>query len=1059
MKVFWNFGVIASITFTAGVLSLAQVSSTSRTRLKNTARHDRADLVKFENAPDEVIHGYNLSVLYQCSHASVVHVEVLAYGKAIFRTGWTCQTPMAEPRTHSALLRFPDALLYKPDYFIRHPLDTSEVMLRAWIEPLETPEGDEAPLHGKGLYHRAPASTSRLLPTVPPSQRPFKKHNKCPSWGAELVWQLTSWSQDRMCTVESDMVDLIKFPLASTSELFGVIHKFYPFMNKELEHIRLGAIAQPRATFSVWFYLLNGCESEKCGIIYHVDSNSTFETPLILLTGKGHIVVQVRMASGVDQAFKTYSFLGLRTWHHLECIMEGSKIEMVITTIGIPRVRRYIFRFDREIEFNDTDGYFVIGGDKNMPGIRGYYGPVRYHRLRSKEVENPRFPGKTAMQLDEMHKTFEETEMAVVRFLQALVENDKGSRVCHSLYSDMKIKFGRHTCHSEPWSQRAQQFYRPLLEVLQTSGPKLLYQFSGMEVSKGVLNLGDQVFELVLRRLRKGDPRDFAEMSALIPLLKLSCCLGHPRAAYLLSVIYLAGLGTPTDTLQGHVYGLIAAQRDDRLALMHLGYKHMQGIDHFPLDYDMAYSYYANVAKQTCADRWKMQTTKQYPIERVHLSDEVALASQMDHKDDVFRFMQFQADRGDLNSQKSLARILFWGQRGMSKDIGTAVKLFAKIAMKSNDPLSMYDYSIILFKGQGVKKNRTLALKLMEKAASMGLQEAVNGMGWYYSTFMADADTAVKYFEKAAKNGSKDAVFNLGLYYLDGKYPGKPGKNKTAAFLHFYKAAILGHYDAAVMTAWYYVAGTLPGVQRDTQKAVRLLKRVSEQNGYLGYVVRSGLRAYRRGSRQEAFLSYSVAAETGFGLGQNNVAHLCEELGPSGPSTQCEWRYHNHSTYNDLPHYKGFLRMGDYHYHGLGGAARDIKMAASMYSRAGLAGSAQGIYNLAVLLEEGHKVPDKLLEWFNISSKHQMDKDEVLEGLYLRCRRKERNLDISPCSLALFRIQLKKSMEDLLPPPTAVLIGICDWHSVNGGCGEQCTAEILKHCPRSPSPEGSFHYP
>lgn len=66
-----------------------------------------------------------------------------------------------------------------------------------------------------------------------------------------------------------------------------------------------------------------------------------------------------------------------------------------------------------------------------------------------------------------------------------------------------------------------------------------------------------------------------------------------------------------------------------------------------------------------------------------------------------------------------------------------------------------------------------------------GLLEAVNGMGWYYSTFMADTKTAVKYFEKAAKNGSKDGVFNLGLVHLNGDYPGKPGTNEVPALLHY----------------------------------------------------------------------------------------------------------------------------------------------------------------------------------------------------------------------------------------------------------------------------------
>lgn len=62
----------------------------------------------------------------------------------------------------------------------------------------------------------------------------------------------------------------------------------------------------------------------------------------------------------------------------------------------------------------------------------------------------------------------------------------------------------------------------------------------------------------------------------------------------------------PTPRLQGHVYSLMGGVEDERLALLHLGYKHMQGLDGFPKDQDMAYGYYANVAKQTSIDHDKV---------------------------------------------------------------------------------------------------------------------------------------------------------------------------------------------------------------------------------------------------------------------------------------------------------------------------------------------------------------------------------------------------------------------------------------------------------------------
>ncbi len=62
-----------------------------------------------------------------------------------------------------------------------------------------------------------------------------------------------------------------------------------------------------------------------------------------------------------------------------------------------------------------------------------------------------------------------------------------------------------------------------------------------------------------------------------------------------------------TSLSQGHVYSLIGGVSDDRLALMHLGYKHMQGLDGFPKDQNTAYGYYANIGKQTSIDRDEVQ--------------------------------------------------------------------------------------------------------------------------------------------------------------------------------------------------------------------------------------------------------------------------------------------------------------------------------------------------------------------------------------------------------------------------------------------------------------------
>lgn len=59
----------------------------------------------------------------------------------------------------------------------------------------------------------------------------------------------------------------------------------------------------------------------------------------------------------------------------------------------------------------------------------------------------------------------------------------------------------------------------------------------------------------------------------------------------------------PLCVSQAWLLGLLAAQKDDRLALLHLGHVHHRGLHGFPIDTDLAYAYYANIAKQTTIDR------------------------------------------------------------------------------------------------------------------------------------------------------------------------------------------------------------------------------------------------------------------------------------------------------------------------------------------------------------------------------------------------------------------------------------------------------------------------
>uniref|UniRef100_A0A8C2PTH0 Uncharacterized protein n=1 Tax=Cyprinus carpio TaxID=7962 RepID=A0A8C2PTH0_CYPCA len=653
-----------------------------------------------------------------------------------------------------------------------------------------------------------------------------------------------------------------------------------------------------------------------------------------MLSDTGDIVLQVQLVDGEDQALTAYAALPLHTWIRLDIFFQVSEAKLTITEIlpaGKTLESTHFFDFDQPVQFNDTSGYFVIGGCIYMQGIHGYIGPIRYYRLGSENVTNPLSPVRTLKELDRLHRHCEEMRQVTEDYLQALRQSRDISRdVCESFYGDLKRKFDRREC-TQTWSWDQQRRFNLTLRLLEEHQELI----TGLGNSnRHLLRVSRVVYQDAVKTIAKAEESDSGLdlLSTVIQQLQVSSCWGHQHSSLLLATLHLSGLGVPVDLEQGHVYSLIGGVSDDRLALMHLGYKHMQGLDGFPKDQNTAYGYYSNIGTQTSIDCNKVQDSSQTLTEHVHLNNDDELHTQTGELGDIVQYLKHQADRGDVEAQKTLAGMLLWGSNGVEKDIPAAVMWYTRSALQMVDPSAMYDYAILLLKGTGVKKNRTLGLELLEKAANMGSVEALNGLGWYYSNIVKDGRKAFRYFELAAQNGSRDGLFNVGVYQLNGDNPDKPDRNETAAFHYFLHAAQLGHVDGAVQSALFLSTGSIQGVPRDQDKAVLLLKRVSEMNGHLGFMVKDALQTYQRGSWHEALVKYAMLAETGLGVAQHNAAHLCEVL---GHSSACQWRYHNYSTYNHIPQEVGLLRMGDYY-----SELADVAKAIDMYSTAAVHGSA-----------------------------------------------------------------------------------------------------------------------
>ncbi|XP_042368105.1 protein sel-1 homolog 3 [Plectropomus leopardus] len=1008
-------GYVFAAAIIMGHCVLPAISASS----SQTGESPRDNFIGFDSAPDKVADGSVVRVRYHCSRPCRLAVEVAAStlrktDLVVFRRKWISNTPRVY-RIHKVLLRLPPSILYQRSFFNRRVLDVQNVTVRAWLDHLNN--GSE-----HGTYHNSMMRIYKVLQMEPLSGRPAKPPTECPSWSAQLRWQMTP-NTTHQCPHESDVMDMLTFPLASPGERFGVVRRFQPFKNRPLESARRHAVTQPSVTLSVWIYLLKWCQEKLCGIIHHVDRKNVYDSVLMQLTDTGNIVIQARVTTGKDEAFRAGVVLPHWKWIRLDCYIQDSKV--LLDATWDDKTRRYQYKFQNSIHYDDTDGYFVIGGSRYLTGIHGYFGPMKYYRLGTEMVKNQLPPESTLQELDKTHQECREMKALTRAFLQEITKSHVPSPVntgaCTPYFIQLWGQPGWKIC-TQTWTWEKQLKYSTLFHFLQTKEEEIRTGFLAKK------DLRNALFEQEVGKIFTVDQAQTKITFRSTPLLRVSSCFGNHKASLLLATIHLSGPGHSFDKQQGHVYGLIGASGDNRFALMHAGYKHTQGIDEFPKDLDMAYSYYSNAGAQSSMDSYRTHVNEHHTLEHIYLSNQEDLKSLKHDRSDVFHYLKYKAKSGDLESQKRLGTMLYWGHHGISKDITSAAKWLERSAMQMKDPSAMYDYSVLLMKGQGVKRNYTRGFKLMKKAAAMGSINALNGLGWYHGIILNDHKNAVKYFEQAAHNGSDEAMFNLGIYHLKGINPHRPWRNETAAFLLFLNASQLGHVSASVEAAWYLSTGSLEGVSQDVERAVIMLKKVCEQNGHLGFMVRDALQAYLQGSWRGAFVKYVLAAETGLGLAQSNAAHLCEKL---NLGYDCQWRYHNYSILNYDPHPSALLRMGD-HYLRSSGRREDslsvVGQATSMYGRAARAGSPQGMYNLVVLAEKGYVLPLSVYGLFNVS--RYDEKDVVVEKILKRCVETEKKEAVTPCSLALLRVQMGKALRRVTQNGAQLLLAYASLLSV-----------------------------
>ncbi|XP_068441517.1 protein sel-1 homolog 3 [Clinocottus analis] len=964
------------------------------------------DEVTLLNPPEEPLPDHLLEILYSCDEPATVQLDYVVS----FETGststrvlrqWSCVP--GPPQVKTLELNLPDWLVYRADGIV----PDSQWVLSCILQASVTYSGFD------DTEKSVAAQDVATLRPKPFFSRPVKQHQLCISWSTKML-QLSRLFSKKQCPLEQETVQLLSSLYGSTGESFGITKTLDPYGAEFLEYLRIQAISSPWCMFSMWIFVTSHCQDNLCGLFYHIDSRNNYVTPTLFLKKSGQLHIQMDGESEGSSAFVPPFKVPLSEWCQISVMLRGPMVTVSMVCVDKEQrtVRSLVQMLEHVVVLDDTEGYFVIGGGKYIRGLEGYFGPLVYYRNRipPDSMDEVVIPDvlRTVNLTGWLHSCQEfRLEMNVKIHGYALqAQRGTESETCFDAFHE--------------WTVTDRQPSKSQCELWETTVPRRrqaakLAKFLVFKHRKRRASLpavGRALYSLSLHKLSRAS--NTGAVSRILPLLLQAGCLADNRALHVSSVFYGAGLGIQEQPNKAWLLALLAAQKDERLALLRLGHLHHQGLHGLPTDPDLAYAYYANIAKQTTLDRHN-PTPNQTFVEAIYLNNDAVLNLQTNEHHQLFQWLKLQARRGAAEAEQAVARMLFWGQQGVSPDIHKAVRHYERGAVRWKDPVSMYDYGIVLLQGHGVEKDIPRALTFLRKAMDQDFVPAINALAWYYEHFEQDYVQAVQLWEQADLLESSDAAFNLGVMYSQGLYPGKAA-DQCMAFRYYLKSAERGHITGAIQLASIWTTG-IPGcVYRRPSDALLWAKWAAEHNGYLGSILRKALDSYLKSDMFSSLLYYMVAAESGYSPAQFNVAYLCEQsvlasLDPSFASN-CTWRYYNRTLQSQNPDTYALIRMGDLLYEGQRDGQKDLFSAAAMYTLAAERNEPQGWYNLGLLAEEGYKLPLSILIDLGLSELFLADNSLLLSTLYTRCRDSEDADSYLPCSLALFNVHLRSFQKD-----------------------------------------------
>lgn len=533
-------------------------------------------------------------------------------------------------------------------------------------------------------------------------------------------------------------------------------------------------------------------------------------------------------------------------------------------------------------------------------------------------------------------------------------------------------------------------------------------------------------------------PRNYTE--AFQRYHELATLDGNASAQHMVGFMYATGIGgaVKQDQAKAMLYHTLAAEGGDIRSEMTVAFRHASGIS-TPRNCEQAVHYYKKAADKAIKymrsgppggyslvrDSYKIADEEggvygegaSVSSSGPNAKHSSVYSDSFSSLDDVVEYMDLQARKGDLRASYNLAKLSYDGAKGTLRNLPEAKRRFLEIArmywtkegkIKPNvgpevetlAPKAAGYLGRMFLRGEGIPQSFAIAKIWFKRGVDHGDALSQYSLGLMYLDGLdvpKDPVKAAELFKAAADQKLSVAQVRIGALFLDQG-------DVSVAIKYFEFASRNGHLEA-----YYYLAElTNAGVGRDKSCLVASAhyKIVAEKAEIISTSFPESNEAYRKGDLETALVGYMMAAEQGFEAGQANVAYLLDQATPrftvsslvpfSRPratlasDAYLALLYWTRSA--EQRNIDSMVKLGDYYLQGLGTDPDDEKAAACYTAAAETMMSAQALWNLGWMHENGIGIEQD----FHLAKRHY--------DLALETNSREAYL---PVTLALYKLRFR----------------------------------------------------